>query len=205
MRRASHRSFDSLPARPVPLTFADDRSWHGVLMTTTSIVPYFSKSWRMCFSVTRSMSCGRDVVSELWCREAIDLATGSSSTSMCCRTWTCCCLIASADMFAPEQRFSDTMPVVDMACMCFTEWDTFSVQVDVSSSMVCNFSKTGQTTCGSGGPHPNSTTILKNLTLRVKFGRTYANNYKRGQQTKEHGKQEKILNIKEYQARNIKY
>ena len=42
-------------------------------------------------------------------------------------------------MFAPEQRFSDTMPVVNMACMCFTEWDTFSVQVDdiVSSSMVC--------------------------------------------------------------------
>jgi hypothetical protein len=30
-------------------------------------------------------------------------------------------------------------------------------------------------------------------------------NYKRGQQTKEHGKQEKILNIKEYQARKIKY
>ena len=29
------------------------------------------------------------------------------------------------------------MPVVDMACMCFTEWDTFSVQVDVRSSMVC--------------------------------------------------------------------
>ena len=29
--------------------------------------------------------------------------------------------------------------------------------------------------------------------------------YKRGQQTKEHGKQEKILNIKEYQARNIKF
>ena len=30
-------------------------------------------------------------------------------------------------------------------------------------------------------------------------------NYKRGPQTKEHGKQEKILNIKEYQARDIKY
>ena len=40
-------------------------------------------------------------------------------------------------MFAPEQRFSDTMPVVDMACMYFTEWDTFPVQVSVSSLMVC--------------------------------------------------------------------
>ena len=45
--------------------------------------------------------------------------------------------IASADMFAPEQMLSDTMPVVDMACMCFTESDTSFVQVDVSSSMVC--------------------------------------------------------------------
>jgi hypothetical protein len=40
-------------------------------------------------------------------------------------------------MFTPEQRFSDTMPVVDVACMCFTERDTFSVQVEVRSSMVC--------------------------------------------------------------------
>ena len=30
------------------------------------------------------------------------------------------------------------------------------------------YSETGQTTCGSGGPHPNSTTILKNLTLEVR-------------------------------------
>ena len=40
-------------------------------------------------------------------------------------------------MVAPEQRFSDMMPVVNMACMCFTEWDTFTVQVDVILSMVC--------------------------------------------------------------------
>ena len=46
-------------------------------------------------------------------------------------------------MFAPEQRFSDTMPVVDMACMCFTELDTSSVQVDVRSSMVCLLMRAG--------------------------------------------------------------
>ena len=36
-----------------------------------------------------------------------------------------------------------------------------------------DFSETGQTTCGSGGAHPNSTTILKNLTLEVRMNLRY--------------------------------
>ena len=106
-------------------------------MTTTSMLPYLAKRSEMWFVVMRRTSCGNDVVSLLWCSVAMERAVGSSSTSMCCRICTCCCRIASADMFAPEHRFSDTSPVVWLACTCFTDWDTCCSQALIRVFAFC--------------------------------------------------------------------
>ena len=81
--KACIMSTDSVPPSPLPVLFALDRSWQGVLITTKSTVPHFLKMrsmWCFCISL---MSWGRDDVSVLWCRLAMARAVGSSSQSMC--------------------------------------------------------------------------------------------------------------------------